>query len=188
MTEPFRVLCADPPWKFGDSLPGPKRGAVSHYRCLTVEEIAHFPLPPLANDCVLFLWRVGSMQLEALAVIEAWGFSMPKSELVWLKTTDDGTRLRMGMGRSVRNCHEICLIAHRGKPKRLDAGVLSAFGEEGSGPEVFDAPRGPKHSTKPDKFYEIVERLYPGPRVELFARRRRVGWTCLGDELQGAAE
>jgi len=168
-----RVLAADPPWPFRDKLPGNGRGAVKHYACLSLAEICTFPLPNMADDSWLFLWRVASMPWEALAVCKAWGF-VPKSEIVWRKTTDDGTRIRIGMGRTVRNAHETCIVATRGKPKRLSAAV----------PSVFDAPRG-AHSAKPDRFYELVEQLAPGPRVELFARRHRDGWTCLGDEVDG---
>ena len=166
------VLLADPPWLFGDPLPGDKRGASSHYRCLTVAEICCFPLPPIADDAWLFLARVGSMQQEALAVVRAWGFNPPTSEIVWVKTTGDGDRLRIGMGRTVRNCHEVILVCKRGRPARLDGGV----------PSVIFAPRG-EHSAKPDILYETIERLADGPRVELFARVRRPGWRCFGDEL-----
>lgn len=175
MIEPFRTVVADPAWLFGDKLPGPGRGASSHYSCMTLGELCTLRLPPIADDAWLFLWRVGSMQTDALALVRAWGFREPTSEIVWVKTRDrhvPSRALRMGMGRTVRNVHEICLICRRGKPERLDAGVQS----------VFFAPRL-EHSRKPDAFYTIVERLAPGPRVELFARQRRKGWTTIGNEL-----
>lgn len=165
-----RVLVADPPWPFRDKLPGPGRGAIKHYRCMSLAEICTFALPPLAPDCWLFLWRVASMQLESLAVARAWGFDA-KAELVWRKIGKSG-RLRIGMGRTVRNAHETCLVCKRGRPERASASV----------PSVFDAPRT-EHSAKPDRFYELVEEFSSGPYVELFARRQRPGWTCLGDEL-----
>lgn len=171
---PARVLLADPPWKFGDALPGKKRGAASHYACLTPSEIARFPLPPLADDAVLFLWRVASMVEEALFVARAWGFT-PKSELVWVKTLKG--RPRLGMGRYVRNAHEVAIIATRGKPpERLSK----------SEPSVVFAPRA-EHSRKPDASYQLIERLYAGPRVELFATQERAGWDCFGDAVGRAA-
>ena len=60
--EKHRVVCADPPWAFSDPLPGKKRGAEKHYATMTVDEICAYPLPPVADDAVLFLWRVASMQ------------------------------------------------------------------------------------------------------------------------------
>jgi N6-adenosine-specific RNA methylase IME4 len=138
---------------------------------MTLDELVTFELPPIADDAWLLLWRVASMQDEALELVRAWGFR-PVAEIVWVKTTDDGEVIRIGMGRTVRNAHEVALVCKRGRPARGAADV----------PSVFFAPRG-RHSAKPDKFYELIERLADGPRVELFARARRPGWSCFGDEL-----
>lgn len=86
MTEPFRVVIADPPWKLGDSLPGKTRGAAKQYHCLSLSEIMRFPLPPIADKEILFLWRLSAMPQEALDVIKVWGFRY-KSEIVWEKLT-----------------------------------------------------------------------------------------------------
>jgi len=168
--EPAQVVVADPPWKFGDSLPGATRGASRNYKVLGIDEICRFPLPPIADNAVLFLWRVASQPEEALRVVRAWGFC-PKTEIVWLKKTAKDKRF-FGMGRYTRATHETCIIAVRGKCPPRVRDVRS----------TFEAKVG-LHSAKPDEFYTIVERLYGGPRVELFARRRREGWTCFGDEL-----
>ena len=167
----FAVLCADPPWQFGDKLHGEyERGAEHHYRCLSLDDVCQFSLPPLLPDTTLFLWRVASMQQEALDVIKAWGFTL-KTELVWIKITVNGVR-HFGMGRTVRGEHETCLIATRGKPTTLNKSIRS----------TFTAAVG-RHSEKPEQFYKIVEALRAGPYCELFARRQREGWACLGDEL-----
>ena len=234
------TLVADPPWPFADKLPGAKRGAVKHYKTLTIPEIMRFPLPDLADDCRLFLWRVGSMQAEALEVVRAWGFVV-KTDVVWIKadatqatraeavTLDDrrkalgwsvvqlgqevlgedlepkvvrrvlrddfadpiniarvlealargerdraeaAMKIQIGMGRQVRNAHEVCLVATRGRPDRLDLAASS----------VVIAPRL-EHSAKPDAFYDLVEKVSPGPYAELFARRERAGWDVYGDEI-----
>ena len=171
MSEPARVLLADPPWRFGDKLPGNGRGAVKHYACLSVPQLMRFPLPSLADDCLLLLWRVASMQQEALDVARAWGFTV-KSEIVWEKMTRTGKQ-HFGMGRYVRASHETCLVATRGRVKVADRGIRSRF----------SAPVG-EHSEKPDRIYEIAEALVPGgPFVELFARRVREGWMQRGNEL-----
>ena len=168
----FSVLCADPPWKFGDKLPGPKRGADKHYPTMALAELKAFPLPPLADDATLFMWRVSSMQEEALELVRAWGF-VPKSEIVWAKRTANNKRW-FGMGRRVRMEHEVAIIATRGRPKVLDRSVRSIF--EAKVP-------GGRHSAKPEEFYDLVEKLCVGPFVELFARRVRSGWTCRGNEV-----
>lgn len=173
MTEPFRVIAADPPWPFDDDLPGKGRGARKHYDCLSIEDIKSFPLPPLADDAHLFLWRVTAMVEEAYQVVRAWGFE-PKTELVWVKTAKGGSGLHMGMGRITRGAHETCIIARRGKPKVLSHGIRDVF-HAGTG--------GRNHSHKPPEFYRIVEDLAEGPYVELFARVRRKGWAAFGNQL-----
>lgn len=169
----FACIVADPPWSFGDKLPGAGRGAEKHYPVMSIDEICAFELPPIADDALLFMWRVSSQVEEAYRVVRAWGF-VPKSELVWLKRTSTGKRW-FGMGRTVRAEHETCIIAKRGRPATLDASIRSTF--EATVPE-----RG--HSAKPDEFYAIVEKLCAGPRLELFARVERPGWVCLGNELE----
>lgn len=222
---PVKVLCADPPWKFGDKLPGPGRGAEKHYPCLTIDELKAFPLPPLDPDCHLFMWRVGAMVPEAYEVVKAWGF-VAKAEVLWLKRTVHGKR-HFGMGRQVRYEHEVAIIATRGRPKVNAKNIRSTFGdheppiryvetavfeylrrraedgdveaaglleacavtmetghdEEEISSIVFSAEASRTHSAKPEKFYDIVERLCDGPRAELFARRVREHWTCIGNEV-----
>jgi len=90
----FKTIVADPAWKFGDKLPGKRRGAVKHYRVMTPTDIMRFLSEQkvgIAPDAVLFLWRVSSMPAEALRVIAAWGFDV-KSEIVWVKTTESDDR------------------------------------------------------------------------------------------------
>ncbi len=177
----FHVLVADPPWSFNDHLPGETRGASKNYACLSVDELKAFPLPALADDCVLFMWRVASMQREALDVAEAWGFTV-KAEVVWLKKTVNGNRF-FGMGRITRAEHEVCLVGTRGKVRVLSRSVRSTFTTDLNAAHFdgLSAPVG-RHSEKPDAFFDVVEALYGGPFCELFARRQRPGWTCLGDQ------
>jgi N6-adenosine-specific RNA methylase IME4 len=176
MSGPFKVLCADPPWPFIDKLPGQHRGAERNYKCLSVRDICRFPLPTIADDAVLFLWRVAAMQQEALDVIKMWDFKL-KTEAIWLKKTQSGSRW-FGMGHTLRAEHEVCLIATRGRPQVLNHSTRSTFVTDFEGLSALVG----RHSEKPEKFYEIIESLFAGPYVELFARRQRPGWTCIGDE------
>jgi N6-adenosine-specific RNA methylase IME4 len=166
-----RVVLADPPWLFGDKLPGKTRGAQKHYPGMPAWQIARFPLPELSDDSLLFLWRVGTHQEEAAMVMKAWGFKYC-GEIVWLKKTSTGKKF-FGMGRVVRGAHEVCRIGKRGNPKLKSKAVRS----------VFEAQVG-AHSAKPDAFYDIVEKLSDGPYVELFARRHRDNWTSFGNQLR----
>lgn len=169
----MKVVVADPPWKFGDKLPGKSRGAEKNYACLSPTGIlAVMHKHCIEKDCVLFLWRVSAMPQEPLDIIKCLGFTV-KSEMVWRKLASTG-KPAFGMGRYVRAAHETCLIATKGR----------AFPEARNVRSVFDAPRG-RHSEKPDEFYRLVETMYPNaPRVELFARKRREGWEQYGDQLE----
>lgn len=168
---PARVLHADPPWSFGDKLPGKSRGAARNYPTLSVEQIQSIQLPPLHPDCLLFLWRVSSMQREALDVLDAWGFTL-KSEIVWVKLTRGSTRkLHFGMGRYTRAAHETCLLAVRGKVRVRARNIR----------DVFEAPVR-AHSQKPDEIFALAMQLHAGPYTELFGRRARAGWQVLGND------
>jgi len=81
------------------------------------------------------------------------------------------------MGFATRSNTEPILLATRGHPLRLAADVH----------QVIIAPVG-EHSAKPDEAYRRIERLYPGPYLELFARKAREGWTTWGDELPPLAD
>ncbi len=187
---PFSVVVADPPWLFGDKLPGPKRGAEKHYDVMTAADICALELPLIALDAHLFLWRVSSMPQEALDVIRAWGFVV-KSELVWLKRTKNGKR-HFGMGRHVRLEHEICHIATRGRgagivnrSQRSTFATSLFLDDDGAG--SFEACVA-EHSKKPQEFFDIVDGLFaPETRkLELFARETRPGWATIGNEIPGA--
>ena len=195
IAEPARVVVADPPWSFNDKLPGASRGAEKNYKVLDLEGIKNFKLPLIDDDAALFMWRVSSQVEEAYEVVRAWGF-VPKTEIVWCKLTRKGgdapsakfalqaantagvqpqdTKLHFGMGRYVRASHESCIVAVRGRmvDKVLDRAVRS----------VFYAPTG-EHSEKPAVFFQLVERLFEGPYVEMFSRHHRTGWTCYGNEV-----
>jgi N6-adenosine-specific RNA methylase IME4 len=174
----FRVIVSDPPWRFGDPLPGDGRGAGRHYETMSVWQICAMEaeLPRLSRNAYLFLWRVSSMVEEAYQVVRAWGFT-PKTEIVWQKVTKNGEPW-FGMGRTLRASHEACIVATRGTPRPLDRGIRSRFAAK----VPVDEQGRYIHSAKPDAFYGIVERLSAGPYYEMFSRRKRPGWTQVGNE------
>lgn len=179
LTTPYHVVTADPPWPFKDKLPGAKRGAVKNYPLMSIEDLCNMQLPMMAFDCILAMWRVGSMVEEAYRVVRAWGFT-PKTELVWRKKTSKGNR-HFGMGRLFRAEHETAIIATRGKYSKLvqAKNIRSTF----AAPTPVGSNGKAIHSAKPDKFFRIMEKLAKGPRIELFARQQREGWTCVGNQV-----
>lgn len=179
----FKVGVIDLPWKFQDKLPGNKRGAEKHYSCMTFEEMKRLELPEFDDNSILFMWRVASMQEEALELMRTYGFTL-KSEIVWIKGKKNQTKiegpqdLAFGMGRYTRAAHEVCLIGVRGK-------AATEIISDHSVRSVFFAPRL-RHSQKPTEFYDLVEKLTgnKGPYVDIFARaEHRPGWTFIGDEI-----
>lgn len=187
----YRVLVADPPWAPRDKLPGKTRGAARQYDVMRTSDIMCFLIDrkiAVADDAILFLWRLASMQIDALEVAKAWGFDV-KSEVVWQKLTKNGLH-HFGMGRTVRASHETCSIAVRGRASKVIVGknVRSTF----SAPMPLDADGRIIHSAKPPEFFaHVVEPLTGGnahgPCLELFARERRFGWDAIGNQLPRAA-
>lgn len=189
--EPFRVVCADPPWPFEDSLPGPGRGAAKQYDLLSDaiamrQFVGGELLNDVADEAYLFLWRVSAgggrsiitLVERAYAVARAWDFD-PKTEMIWRKQTKNGAR-HFGMGWHVRMEHEAVIVATRGKPKPLVRNIRSVF--DAKAPSSTNGRA--IHSAKPESFYrDVVEKLSGGPYLELFGRRRRPGWTVVGKGL-----
>lgn len=165
----YNVIYADPPWSFKNKNTGGglKSGASSHYETMTIEEMCNIPINEIADDnCVLFMWWVGSQPKEAIMLAESWGFKIKTmTGFNWVKTTKLG-KLFFGMGFWTRQGSECCLIAIKGKPKRIDASIRSVIAEQ------IDV-----HSKKPDIFRkQIVKLIGDVPRIELFARNKSVGW------------
>jgi N6-adenosine-specific RNA methylase IME4 len=143
---------------------------------MTPQEIMDLPVQDIAaQDCVLFLWTTWPMLLEGSTdkVIRAWGFTPKTAGFVWIKTNKQSKSLFWGMGHYSRSNSEVCVLAVRGKPKRIDAGVHQV---------IMSPVRA--HSQKPDEQYGLIERLMGDlPRIELFARQRWPGWDSWGDEV-----
>lgn len=184
----YRCILADPPWAPKDKLPGKTRGAARQYSVMRTADVMAFLVDQqihVADDAILFLWRISSMQRDALDVAEAWGFRI-QSEVIWQKITKRGLPW-FGMGRTVRASHETCLIGMRGSCAKLitGKGVRSTF----SAPVPVDGDGKYIHSAKPNEFFtQIVEPMIgtpddSGPYIELFARKRRYGWRAVGDQL-----
>lgn len=164
----FRVLYADPPWKYGQSGLVSAGMAEDHYPTMSLDELKAVPAADMAlADSVLFLWATSPMLDDAIDLMRAWGFKY-KSSIVW----DKG---RPFLGSYVHISHELLLIGTRGSC------VADAQHTAGS---VFAIPRG-EHSRKPDEFRDLIDSLYTyGNRIELFRRGSAPdGWHVWGNEV-----
>lgn len=177
----FGAILADPPWRFETwGGVGRDRSADNHYlgtedktfTTMTLDDICTLPVASVAApDCALFLWACCPQLPEALRVIEAWGFTYKTVAFTWAKVTRDN-RPYMGLGYWTRANAELCLLATRGHPKRLNADVPQLVLE-----------RRREHSRKPDCVRGRIERLVAGPYLELFGRQSAgPNWTVFGNE------
>lgn len=177
----YQIVYADPAWSFNNKNTGGSMisGASAKYSTMTVDDICRLPIPEIADEnCVLFMWWVASQPNEALKVVKAWGFKLKTmTGFNWVKTTKSG-KMDFGMGFWTRAGSEMCLIATKGKPKRISGSVRSVVTSEKT-----------EHSKKPDIIRdEIVKLCGDLPRVELFARQRVDGWSAWGNEVEGSIE
>lgn len=179
----FRAILADPPWSF-ETWQQPYAVAARAempYIPMTLDRIKALPVSSVAEkNCILFMWATWPKLAEAVPVVDAWGFTY-RTGLPWVKMTRAAAP-RVGLGYRVRSSSEVLLIGIRGNvpvPEEVKGGNGVIFEE----PDALFCPIG-RHSAKPDEQYARIE-LYPGPYLELFARRRRSGWVSIGNELDG---
>lgn len=170
----YRTIVIDPPWEYERTVAlGSNRAAANNYATMPNADIAALPVGGLAApDAHLYLWvtnpRLFAEPRDGLGPIEmlrAWGFRYV-TMLTWHKLGAPG------MGWYFRGDTEHVLFGVRGSaPIPPDRRLSNHFAAMRTG-----------HSAKPARFYEIVERVSPEPRLEMFARRRRVGWDVWGNE------
>lgn len=183
MAELFRTILADPDWLY-DQFGCAKHGAArAHYPGSAVEVIGRIPVGSWARrDAVVLLWATWPKLDEAFAVLGAWGFRYVTGA-PWVKTIPSTESIAQGPGFWFYGASEALLVARRSPAARAPfqrgkdklRGLL--WGDR-EGP-AFYAPRGP-HSRKPPSLIEWIEARLPGPRLELYARGERPGWTCWG--------
>jgi len=175
----YQIIYADPPWKFRVWCFGTGRGRLpdDHYPTMTIDEICSLPVEDITNkDAILFLWTTFPKiaDQEVFKVIEAWGFTCKSAGFVWVKQNKNETDW-MGLGYWTRGNPEVCLLATRGHPHRLNKSVRQL---------MFS--RRMEHSRKPDETRErIVELMGDLPRIELFARQKVDGWDSIGLDIDG---
>lgn len=174
-TGTYRVIYADPPWKYGDERAGLEKegtAAAAQYPTMPTADICALDIRSLAQpDAVLFLWATFPLLEDGIAVIKAWGFHY-KTAIVW-----DKQRSNIGNYHDARA--ELLMIATRGScPIEIDTRPN----------QIQSIARG-KHSAKPEEFRQLIDKLYPtGPRVELFRRGEAPpGWVVWGNESEVAA-
>lgn len=167
----YNIIYADPPWTYDDK--HCDGNAADQYDTLKLADLCRLPASGIAaKDCVLLMWATYPKIREALFLIDAWGFTYKSIAFQWIKQNKSGNGYFFGLGRWTRGNTEPCLLAVKGKPKRISNAVSQL---------VFSPLR--EHSRKPAEVREhIVTLLGDLPRIELFARETAPGWDCWGYE------
>ena len=170
----YNIIYADPAWSYRDKASSGKRGACFKYPTVTQDWLNELPVQEISNnDCILFIWVTHPKLNEVFDLIKNWGFEYKTCAFTWVKRNKKANTWFMGMGTWTRANSELCLLATKGKPKRLSASVRS----------IIDTPIE-QHSKKPDCVRDkIVELCGDLPRIELFARQKVEGWDWWGNEV-----
>jgi N6-adenosine-specific RNA methylase IME4 len=167
----YPLIYADPPWRY-EHVETESRAIENQYPTMSLEEICSMPLSEITtDDAILFMWTTSPKLEEGMRVVREWGFTY-RTCMVWDKE-------KIGMGYYARQQHEFLLIATKGSIP-----VPPPNARPGS---VVRVSRG-EHSAKPVEFYEIIERMYPElPKLEMFCRSPREGWSVWGNQSKRAA-
>lgn len=174
----YAVGYADPPWEqqaYSDET-GQDKGLL--YPAMPLDEIKALcagDRSPFTRDAIVYLWVTANRLADGIDVLRAWGFAYV-SCIVWDK-------VHIGMGRWVRDRHELVLIGKRGDFPGL---------AEGTQPHSLFSEVKSEHSRKPVKVAEDIDRLFPDlPKLELFQRRQSLApgdvrlkgnWSFWGNE------
>ena len=169
----YDIIYADPPWNFKTWSDKGKTKSPK-YDLMNIKDIQNLPISSISNtNCILFMWVIYPMLDKGLETIKSWGFNFKTCGFVWIKKNKKTNSLFWGLGYWTRANSELCLIATKGKPKRISSKVH----------QVIEA-KIREHSRKPDCVRDrIVQLCGDLPRIELFARQKFEGWDNWGNEV-----
>lgn len=172
----YGLILADPPWRF-DVRSARGDGKAPPYPTMTRRELLRLPVWRLAApNCALVMWTTAPTLDFSIDLLKTWGFDY-KSAGSWAKETrnsdpDSDPAWAFGPGYWFRSAAEFFIAGAYGAPaikSRSERNLIVA--------------RLREHSRKPDEMHEMLERMFPlTKKLELFARQRREGWDCWGNE------
>jgi N6-adenosine-specific RNA methylase IME4 len=164
----YDVVSIDPPWPYEGnnksitSFDAVGRRVANPYPEMSIQEIKEIELP-LMNDAVVLLWTTHKFLPDAFDILKTWGLEY-KATLVWNKE-------KIGMGAWLRMQTEFCLLGIKGKP----------FWNAKDIRDIISEPRR-EHSRKPEIFYEMVNDITVGRKIDFFSREKRNGWEAFGND------
>ena len=160
----YNIIYADPAWHFQNyNNANAQTNPENHYKTMSMKEIQDLPVNDIADkDCVLFMWCTDPLLHKQIPIVEKWGFTYKTVGFYWVKTNKNKSNnlYFKSVGYWTRANPEICILATKGRPKRVGKNVDRL---------VISDRR--EHSRKPDCVRDrIVELCGDLPRIELFAR------------------
>lgn len=164
----FDVISVDPPWPYeGEnknltSYDSVGRRVANPYPEMSIQQIKEIELPLMENG-IVFLWTTHKFLNDAFSIANHWGLEY-KATLVWNKE-------KIGMGSWLRMQCEFCLVCIKGKP----------YWNNTTYRDILTEPRR-EHSRKPDSFFEMVENITLGRKLEYFSREKRNNWEIFGND------
>ena len=173
----YKTIVIDPPWAIGSFANTGRKGhkikpMSDNYITMSIEEIKNMPISKLADEnAFVFLWTTHTFLPKCFEILEEWGFKYHLT-LTW----DKGRGLtHFGFHRKT----EFCLFAYNGKLNHEVKGksIHSIMYEYNQG-----------HSIKPNIFYNEIQRKFPEPYLDVFARRERDGWAVFGNEVENSID
>ena len=160
----YNIISMDPPWPYGRTYDPQSSRVANPYPEMSIEAIKSIKAP-FEKDAVLFLWTTHAFLPDAFDILKEWNFEY-KATIVWNK-------MKIGMGAWFRMQCEFCLVGIKGKP----------FWQNTKFPEIIEEARR-EHSRKPDAFFELVNQITAGKKLEYFSREKRINWDNYGNETE----
>lgn len=164
----YKTIVIDPPW------PGPgvcfrphgTDESVIPYTTMTGIQVAALRIKEIAHpESQLWIWAPSRNLGDATLLIQLWGFDY-RALFVWVKP--------LGMGRHCRHQCEFLLWGGRPGARLVEPRKCP--------PQIQEWPKPKRHSEKPPEAYELISELSDGPRIDIFARQARPGFTPWGNE------
>ena len=163
----YRTVVIDPPWPMSKLILDARPNQVGFdYPVMELQEIYDLEINELLHDDAwVLLWTTQKFLPNAFEALEWWKLRY-RFTMVWKK--NGGNKI---MGLPQYNC-EFIVCGSKGIPTFVDETQFFT---------AFDAPRT-GHSIKPVEFYQLIERVAPAPRLDMFSRRQLDGFEVWGNQ------
>lgn len=166
----YDIIYADPPWQQEKTIRNvrPNQKKELDYDTLSIPEITVIMNSYIGK--ILFLWTIEKFLLQAEVLYKRLGFKK-HCTFIWDKMNGPCSNF------TVRLTHEYLFWCYKTPMLKIDNSIRGKFRTV-----IREYPE--RHSQKPKQVYEMIEKMYPdNSKIELFARKKRKGWSSFGKDL-----